>query len=161
MKNLPETPDLREQIAALAHEQWAGWMRYLFSRCEKLQSGPYTGGLVMPREWVDRWHRQVETPYAALSEAEKNSDREEADRVLALAAPPSRAPQELEAEAQRLREEPAGWQDSIKEMQWASDLVDEANSYSEYQPRLIALAVIAREFLRRLPAPPSAPSALE
>lgn len=24
--------DLREALAALAHEQWSGWMRYLFSR---------------------------------------------------------------------------------------------------------------------------------
>lgn len=33
----------------------------------------------------------------------------------------------------------------------ASDAADEANGYSEYHPRLIALALIARQFLRELP----------
>lgn len=26
-----QAPSLREQLAALAHEQWSGWMRYMFS----------------------------------------------------------------------------------------------------------------------------------
>lgn len=59
-------------------------MRYLISRCEKLQSGPWAGGLVMPREWVERWKRQMETAYADLTPQEQDSDRIEADRVIAL-----------------------------------------------------------------------------
>ena len=70
----------RETLAALQHTQWSGWMRHLFSRCVWNDER----GMLIPREWADRWHRQVETPYSELSEAEKNSDREEADRVLAL-----------------------------------------------------------------------------
>ena len=42
--------ETREKIAALQHDQWTDWMRYLISRCEKLQSGPWAGGLVIPRE---------------------------------------------------------------------------------------------------------------
>jgi len=34
-------------------------------------------------EAIKRWHRQIETPYADLSEKEKDSDREWADKVLA------------------------------------------------------------------------------
>lgn len=71
--------ELREVLAALAHEQWSGWMRYLFGKCS------YTdmGDAVIPKSSVLHWQRQVGTPYADLSEAEKESDRKEADRVLA------------------------------------------------------------------------------
>lgn len=79
---------LRERLAALAHEQWAGWMRYLFSRCEGPMPTWESDGLLMPIEWVKRWERQMNTPYADLSEAEKDSDRKEADRVLAALAFP-------------------------------------------------------------------------
>lgn len=71
------TPDeLREQLAALAHEQWTGWMQHLYSRCLVYRT-------ISQDDW-DRWARQMATPYANLSEAEKDSDRKEADRVLAL-----------------------------------------------------------------------------
>ena len=76
--------DLREQLAALAHEQWAGWMEYLFSKCEDYADGE--GGLHLPQWAVERWQRQVGTPYADLSEKEKENDRQEADRVLMLMA---------------------------------------------------------------------------
>lgn len=73
--------DLREQLAALAHdEQWTGWMEYLFGLSRRNPDGSVT----IPAEHVARWMRQMATPYAQLSEQEKNSDREEADRVLAL-----------------------------------------------------------------------------
>lgn len=61
---------LREELADLAHEQWSGWMRYLFDNWSD--------------DSVARWQRQMETPYAGLSEEEKDSDRKEADRVLAV-----------------------------------------------------------------------------
>lgn len=38
----------------------------------------------MPAAYVARWKRQVETPYAALSDGEQESDRVEADKFLAL-----------------------------------------------------------------------------
>ena len=78
-----------EALAALAHEQWSGWMRYLFAQFPKL----YTGSRLIPVEWATRWVRQMKTPYAELSETEKDSDRTEARRVLAVLAaagsPPS------------------------------------------------------------------------
>ena len=77
--------DLREELAALAHEQWSGWMRYMFSRTH----GPYGDGYaVIPTEWVERWRRQMDTPYAELREDERESDRKEADRVLAVVMGP-------------------------------------------------------------------------
>jgi len=54
-------------------------MRYLFSRCEDDDLGAVI-------QWDDyhHWQRQVSTPYSALSEREKNSDREQADKIMAV-----------------------------------------------------------------------------
>lgn len=69
----------REALAALCHEQWSGWMQYLFSKCE------FGGDQVQIPSWaVERWQRQMTTPYAKLSEEEKNSDRKEADKFIKL-----------------------------------------------------------------------------
>ena len=70
--------DKTEALAALAHEQWSGWMRYLFSKTTE----DVSGGAVIPRSLVERWRRQMSTPYDALPEEEKDSDRKEAARVL-------------------------------------------------------------------------------
>lgn len=73
--------ELREQLAALCHEQWSGWMRHVFASC-------YYGGdeIVIPKESFHHWQRQMKTDYADLSEIEKDSDRKEADRFIALLA---------------------------------------------------------------------------
>jgi len=71
----------REELAALAHHQWSGWMEYLFSVCER---NPYNGEYVIPKRPAARWQRQMKTPYSELSEAEKDSDRKEADKMLAV-----------------------------------------------------------------------------
>ncbi len=73
---------LRELLAALAHEQWAGWMRHQFTKCPKDAQGQRT----IPTEWVTRWQRQIDLPYADLREDERESDRKEADRMLAALA---------------------------------------------------------------------------
>lgn len=73
---------LREELAALCHDQWAGWMRYLFDQtitvgddCEEIQTSD-----------VKRWMRQIQTPYVELPDNEKESDRKEADKILAVLA---------------------------------------------------------------------------
>lgn len=73
-------PDFREQLAALAHEQWAGWMRYLFSKSIEVGDGNEE----IPSHLVQRWMRQMDTSYTDLPENEKDSDRAEADKMLAL-----------------------------------------------------------------------------
>lgn len=72
--------DLREELAELAHEQWSGWMKYLFSKCPE----QWTGSVLIPSGAAERWKRQMNTPYSELSEKEKDSDRKEADKVLAV-----------------------------------------------------------------------------
>lgn len=71
---------LREQLAAYAHEAWAGWMEYLFSKSVRT----FDDCIEIPADLVARWQRQMQTPYAALPEAEKASDQAEADKMLAL-----------------------------------------------------------------------------
>lgn len=71
---------MREKLAKLAHEQWSGWMVYLFSKCKATA----TGEMVIPRWAVDRWKKQSQTPYSKLSAKEQESDRKEADKFLAL-----------------------------------------------------------------------------
>jgi hypothetical protein len=59
--------ELREKLAELAHEQWSGWMRYLFSFNTLNGNGSYT----IPAELVERWKRQMETAYSELPENEQ------------------------------------------------------------------------------------------
>lgn len=72
--------DLREALAALAHDQWSGWTKYMFSKT----SPTGEAGESIPLALVERWKRQMQTPYADLPDSEKESDRTEADRVIAL-----------------------------------------------------------------------------
>lgn len=74
--------DVREQLADYAHAAWSGWMEYLFSKC--LNGSVIQGSAVIPPECVERWTRQMNTSYADLPENEKESDRAEADRMLAI-----------------------------------------------------------------------------
>jgi len=82
MKNFKEyakiSEDKKEKIAKLAHDQWSNWMKYLFGKGKKNKDGSFT----IAKESVDRWERQMNTPYDKLSEKEKDSDRKEADKFL-------------------------------------------------------------------------------
>ena len=66
-----------EALAAIQHEIWAHWMRYLFSVCTLNEDGSVT----IPKESVERWQRQIDTKYENLSEKEKASDRRQANKV--------------------------------------------------------------------------------
>jgi len=70
---------MREELAATQHDIWAYWMGYLFGVCDENGDGSIT----IPERFVKRWKRQAVTHYAFLSEEEKESDRHQADKVLA------------------------------------------------------------------------------
>ena len=72
--------ELREQFADLAHAIWAHWMRYMFSCGQQLADDTW----IMPADKVKRWTRQMHTPYAELSDKERESDREQADKMIVL-----------------------------------------------------------------------------
>lgn len=101
-----ERAEMEERLAALAHEQWSGWMDYLFAKCWETGTDdhrrPMPGDVVIPAEHARRWKRQKQAPYADLPEGEKESDRVEARKVLAVVSARLEA---SEAEVGRLREE--------------------------------------------------------
>lgn len=73
---------LIEELAAVEHERWAHWQRYMHDQCERLADGR----LIIPAELVRRWEKQIETPYDRLSDDERESDREQVERVLPILA---------------------------------------------------------------------------
>jgi hypothetical protein len=82
---------IREKLADYAHEAWSGWMKHLFDLSKitytrNYQSDELTpeGVLLIPDALVKRWQRQMTTSYNELSDAEKDSDRKEADKILAI-----------------------------------------------------------------------------
>lgn len=88
MSEQKEYAELREALAEYAHDAWAGWMKYMFGKCEFVPwtnpDGTLGARLVIP-DWAhDRWTRQARTPYADLPESEKESDRLEADRMIEI-----------------------------------------------------------------------------
>lgn len=69
---------LVERLAALEHERWAHWQRYMHSKGQRAADGSIT----LPADLVQRWERQIETPYDQLSDDERESDREQVRRYL-------------------------------------------------------------------------------
>jgi len=73
-----ENGELREQLAAIEHERWADWQKWCHKVLRENNPSPEQGDI------LERWDRQIETPYAELSEKEKQSDREQVDRYWQL-----------------------------------------------------------------------------
>lgn len=73
-----QSPELTEELAALEHERWAHWQRYLHEQCKQQPDG----SLIIPTDLVERWTTQMSARYAQLSESEKDSDREQVRRYL-------------------------------------------------------------------------------
>ena len=69
-----------EQGANLEHDRWTRWQKYMFSKGTVDADGIFH----LPKEFVDRWFRQIDTKYADLSEPEKESDRKEARQYLPI-----------------------------------------------------------------------------
>lgn len=86
---------LIEELAAYAHEAWAGWMKWMLPKLlddhalprgiNYKQGEPGTEGFRWSdaaQDCLDRWARQVQMQYALLSQEEKESDRKQARQVL-------------------------------------------------------------------------------
>jgi hypothetical protein len=72
---------LLETLAAIEHERWSYWQRYMHSKC--VPQGD-DGALLIPAALVQQWENQIATPYSELSEEEKESDREQVRKYLPL-----------------------------------------------------------------------------
>jgi hypothetical protein len=67
---------LYERLAAIEHDRWGEWQEYVHNLGRRDEAG----NLVLPAAFVSHWERQIATPYADLSEAERQRDRVEVDR---------------------------------------------------------------------------------
>lgn len=63
----------RDQLAAFTHEVWANWMKHLIPKIvnRKVENSD-----------IERWGKQIITPFEDLSEEEKESDRKVVEKVL-------------------------------------------------------------------------------
>lgn len=76
--------------ADLEHDRWARWQKYFFSHCQFKPQGE-VGGMddryvyfALPKDLYEMWVRKIKTPYAELTEQEKESDRKETRNYLPL-----------------------------------------------------------------------------
>ena len=60
---------LVEQLAAVEHERWSHWQRYVHSKCVSQPDG----SLLLPADLVARWEKQIDTKYAELDEQERET----------------------------------------------------------------------------------------
>jgi uncharacterized Zn finger protein (UPF0148 family) len=59
--------EIIEELAELEHNQWAHWTKYMLNR--------------ITEDNIVKWGKQIQTKYGLLSEQEKESDREWANKV--------------------------------------------------------------------------------
>lgn len=71
---------LRESLAEIEHARWSRWQANVHCQCVVNSDG----SLTVPAALAGRWRRRVATPYAELTEAEKDSHRRDADDTLRL-----------------------------------------------------------------------------
>lgn len=71
---------LTERLAAIEHERWAHWQRYMHSKALRQPDG----SLLIPKEFVERWEHQITTPFESLTDKEKESDRDQVRKYLPL-----------------------------------------------------------------------------
>jgi hypothetical protein len=73
---------LTERLAGIEHDRWSHWQRYMRGKATKQPDG----SLSIPPDLVKQWERQLATPFAELSEKEKESDREQVRKYLPVIA---------------------------------------------------------------------------
>lgn len=72
--------ELAEKLAVVEHERWAHWQKFVHESGIRQNDG----SILLTKELVDRWERQIATSYDNLTEREKESDREQVRKYLPL-----------------------------------------------------------------------------
>jgi hypothetical protein len=71
---------LVEELAALEHQRWAHWQKYVHDKGQR----QLDGSIVLSADLVAHWERQINTQYADLTAEEKDSDREQVKKYRPL-----------------------------------------------------------------------------
>src|SRR4051794_39110284 len=72
---------LKEKLAAIEHERWADWQEWCH---EVLRNNLPVEAIPAVEKILERWDKQIATPYSELSDKEKASDMEQVDRYWPL-----------------------------------------------------------------------------
>lgn len=67
-----------EQLAEIEHQRWADWQAWCHKILRENCPSPELEAV------LERWDKQIATPYKDLTEQEKQSDRDQVDRYLPL-----------------------------------------------------------------------------
>lgn len=73
---------LLQQLAAVEHERWSHWQKYMHEQGQRQPDG----ALSLPPDLVRRWETQIQTAYADLSRDEQESDIEQVRQYIPLIA---------------------------------------------------------------------------
>jgi hypothetical protein len=71
---------LVEELAALEHQRWVHWQKYVHGKGQRQPDG----SILLPADLVARWERQINTQYGDLTAEEKESDRDQVRKYLPL-----------------------------------------------------------------------------
>ena len=71
----------RKVLAAKMHEIWSDWMIYLFSKCRYRDPD---GVAIIPEGLVERWKRQMKTPFDKLPSEEQSTDLHVVDKYFTV-----------------------------------------------------------------------------
>ena len=72
--------ELTERLAAIEHERWAHWQRYMHGKGVRQADG----SMLIAADLVARWEKQMMTAYGELDDGQKESDRDQVKRYLPL-----------------------------------------------------------------------------
>lgn len=82
---MPDNKDeLREKLAAIEHERWSDWQKYMQSLATPDFNQEAETLFTYTTTQFARWNKQIETPYSELSDREKASDMEQVERYWPL-----------------------------------------------------------------------------
>jgi hypothetical protein len=71
---------LLEELAAIEHQRWAHWQKFVHSKGQRQPDG----SILLPADLVNRWEHQVNTSYSDLTNEEQESDREQVRKYFPL-----------------------------------------------------------------------------
>lgn len=81
MEDKTQKEKIIERLADIEHQRWADWQAYMHS---KILPSADEGISNIGTQFIERWTRQVKTPYSELLEEEKESDRNQVKRYFPI-----------------------------------------------------------------------------